>query len=493
MSPKRTQSSRNRGIRRHGGKGTRKRARRLAFAAFSPATTLAVLVMAGVMLAIWSCSTFDAGTSRRRPPAPAGGTDPAAPSAPVAALALYTAEPDIRVRVKTAVDSARIDPVVPLVVSGGAVASAPIPGPVVVSNGPGGVRLTTTDGQTLQFAQGTVVTLSTAHHAAASAGFAAPVAGIRVDGTDFPGQIVIRPASDVGPTKFDVIADMSIEDYLPGVLAKELFAKWPQAAFEAQAVCARTYALFVREQDRAAGRPFDVENSQADQVFGGATDNLTALRAVRATRGVVLTYGGGLFKAYYSSTCGGRAGSAADVWPTSKGFEYNLAAPIQASARESFCQQARLYRWDVTRTGDDLGKRMAAWGKSSGHPVRAIGSVRGVVVERVNQTSRPSRFAVQDDRGRTFSLSAEELRVACNTSADGLPAVTPQTRMNSGDVEFVPVGGATTPTFTVHGRGFGHGVGMCQWCLKGLADKGVPWDQQVLMFYPGAKVVQAYH
>lgn len=453
--------------------------------------------MSAVTLSIWSCSTFDPAASRRRQ-LPAAPTPAPTAAAPVASVPLYTSEPDIRVRVRPAAESVRIESSVALQASSPQARPTPISGPLTVGSGAGGVRLVMGDGQVLQFPPGAVVTIGPSTAGAANSagvvgGPASPVASsVRVDGIDYPGQIVIRPSTDVGPSRFDVIADMSIEDYLPGVLAKELFAKWPQAAYEAQAVCARTYALFVRDLDRAAGRPFDVENSQADQVFGGATDNATALKAVRNTRGIVLTYGGTLFKAYYSSTCGGRSGSAADVWPTSKGFEYNLAAPIQGAVREHYCQQARLYRWDVVRPADELGKRLAAWGRSSGHMVRAIGSLRGVVAERLNATTRPARYSLLDDRGKTYSLSAEELRVACNTGVEGLPPVTPQTRVNSGDVEFSISQDSAVPTFIIHGRGFGHGVGMCQWCLKGLADRGVPWDQQVLLFYPGAQVVRAY-
>ncbi len=483
--------------RRHRAKNARARsrqrqARRVAAMAFAPATALAVLVLSAVTLAVWSCSSFDPVSARRRTPVlgPAtAGAAAGAPSAPVAASAIYATEPDIRVRVKPAAEVVKIESPRPLQASSTQNRATIIPSPVQVTAGPDGIRLLAGNGQILQFFPGAVVTIGPA----ASEGAAPPPSQtLRLDGTDYPGVIVIRPTSDVGATKFDVIADMSIEDYLPGVLTKELFPKWPLAAYESQAVCARTYALFVRDQDRAAGRPFDVENSTADQVFGGATNHSVAMQAVRDTRGVVLTYGGGLFKAYFSSTCGGRTGSAADVWPITRGFEYNLCPAIQAAPREHYCQQARLYRWEVIRSADDLGKRISTWGKGSGHPVKAMGSLRGVVVEKVNQTSRPARYSLLDDRGRSFSISAEELRVACNATVQGLPAITPQTRINSSDLEFTTVPDATAPTFSIKGRGFGHGVGMCQWCLKGMADRGIPWDQQVLTFYPGAQIVRAY-
>jgi stage II sporulation protein D len=479
--------------------------------AFTPGAMAAVMVIVGVigLIAIGSCSTFDP-SARRRPPISGGGgsVGGGGPGVKVPEITSYPVEPDIRVRIKQGATAARIEApgTLSVRVEGQAPASVSAPltissdaGSIVISPGLSSNTLASGDvpggsGGVRTFAPGTTVTLIDARAAAgkeATGGTEAqaPRGTIRIDGVDYPGWVLIRPATDSGPGSFDIIADMSIEDYLPGVLAKELFSHWPLAAYEAQAVCARTYALFERDRDRAAGRFFDVESTQSDQVFGGATTNATALNAVRNTRGIVLTHEGKIFKTYYSSTCGGRASSAADVWPISKGFEYNLAAPIQGQLREHWCQQARLYRWEVTRPANELAKRLASWGRNSGHAVRSIGAaVASVDVQSSNQTTRPARYLVVDDSGRQFSLSAEELRVACNTSAEGVPAFTPQTRVNSGDLEFERVGGE----FKIRGRGFGHGVGMCQWCLKGLADRGVKWNDQVLLFYPGAQMMKVY-
>lgn len=476
-----------------------RKARRVAVFAFSPAMMVAALVLCGIALTVWSCSSFDPAPSRRR--TVANTETPAMPAAVmVPAAPLYPDEPDIRVRIKQAVDTARIDGPAVLMLSAQGMRPTPISAPVTIASGPGGVRFDPQAGDSLQYPAGITVTVQPSGNASGNTTPTTTItitppahaAILQMDGIQYPGTLIIRPASDVGPNRFDVIADMSIEDYLPGVLAKELFPKWPLAAYEAQAVCARTYALFVRDLDRAAGHFFDVENTQSDQVFGGATTNQTALTAVRNTRGAVLTYQGKPFKAYYSSTCGGRAGSAADVWPIGKGFEYNLAPPIQGTVHDHYCQQARLYRWEVIRSTEDLSRRIAAWGKNSGHQVRAIGLVTSISPEKLNATGRPARYFVGDDRGRVFSLSGEELRVACNVGAEGLPAITPQTRVNSNDLEVTPSPVGTSPGFIIRGRGFGHGVGMCQWCLKGLADRGVPWDQQVLIFYPGAGITKAY-
>ena len=107
-----------------------------------------------------------------------------------------------------------------------------------------------------------------------------------------------------------------------------------------------------------------------DQAYIGATSNPRALAAARDTRGMVLEWGGEILRAYYSSTTGGRAASARDVWPTDPGFEFNLADPIQASKRNDADEFSPLYRWEVTRDRARLTRRLRAHGNANGLPTK---------------------------------------------------------------------------------------------------------------------------
>ncbi|MBL8762639.1 MAG: SpoIID/LytB domain-containing protein [Phycisphaerae bacterium] len=305
-------------------------------------------------------------------------------------------------------------------------------------------------------------------------------------GTEYPGELRLSARSDVSMRALDAIEFIGLERYLEGVVSGELFRNWPLETFQVQAICARTYAI--QEKLRKSGARYDVESTTRDQVYTGVSELAVAAEAVRSTRGIVITHAGRVIRAYYSSTCGGRAASAMDTFPTGPGYEYNLTPPIQARAREHSCESSRLYRWTRTRDRKELEKRLAAWGKDNGHPVKALGALESVRAAQFNALSRPTRFVVSDAAGKTYTLSAEDFRVACNTSAPGLPAITGETRVASGDVEVVSQGNV----FTISGRGFGHGVGMCQYCAKGFADKGEAWWTMVERFYPGAMVVRAY-
>lgn len=325
---------------------------------------------------------------------------------------------------------------------------------------------------------------------------------LTLDGGKYPGRLRLVPRSDAAPGAFDVVEFVALEDYLPGVVSKEMLAGWPLTAFQVQAVCARTYALQERGLSLLRGDHFDLESTDRDQVYGGASANPTAQEAVRSTRGLVLKHNGVILRAYYSSTCGGRTASARDTWPIGKGYEYNLAAPIQAHTRPSACDISPLYRWTVTRDRAELEQRIRAFGERQKLLVRRLKTLHSIEPMAFNADGRPSRYKVIEPGGAWYELSGEELRLACNNSVPapaaagagvgapqaGLPVVDRKSRVHSSDFEVKVRGNVVTFT----GRGFGHGVGMCQYCAKAFADRGEDWRTIVLRFYPGATIERQY-
>jgi len=311
---------------------------------------------------------------------------------------------------------------------------------------------------------------------------------LEIDGAEHPGELVLHTTTESART-FDVVEHVSIELYLPGVLAKELYRDWNLTTYRAQAIAARSYALHERARRRGQGDHFDVVSSTQDQAYSGATANPRALQAVRDTKGMVLEWNGNILRAYYSSTTGGRAASAGDVWPTSSGFEFNLAGPLQAAARDDIDSFSPLYRWEVKRTVANLTKRLRAHGRASNLSTKNLERLAGVSVEATNSFGRPTKFRVRDYNGKSMVISAESLRVACNTARlSGLPAITRKERVNSSDATFAVSGN----TVTITGRGFGHGVGMSQYGAEGMARKGVDAGDILAHYYPGAELVRAY-
>ncbi len=393
----------------------------------------------------------------------------------------YPSEPDIRVRIRSGVATATLAGPRLIFVRTADRGATLLATPVKVSSDATGITLTDAGGVVWRGAAEAGVLI-----ASGAPREPGEVLTLKVEDSTYPGELILLPRA---AGTLDIINILPLEIYLPGVSSAELFARWPEETYKVQTIAARTYALQQRDRSRANGRDFDIESTTADQVYAGLTANQTAIRAAETTRGLILTYKGDYLRAYYSSTCGGRSASAAQIWPTGRGFEYNLATPIQARPRVHACEASPLFRWEVKRTAEELGERLRAWGARAGSSARHLGTLRSVrAVREERLTDRPSRFEVVDVTGRRVELSAEELRIACNTATPRRPTPPREALVRSGDMEVDIRGDAVT----IRGRGFGHGVGMCQYCAKGFADQGQTYESMLTLFYPGAMLERAY-
>ena len=104
--------------------------------------------------------------------------------------------------------------------------------------------------------------------------------------------------------KLTIINDVSLEDYIKGVVPSEMPASWELEALKAQAIAARSYAL--ANLGKQAKYGYDLKDNTEDQAYNGAgaeTDRTN--KAVDDTEGLVLTYDMKIISAYYSASAGG--------------------------------------------------------------------------------------------------------------------------------------------------------------------------------------------
>jgi len=287
----------------------------------------------------------------------------------------------------------------------------------------------------------------------------------------------------VGPDRFDVVNDVDVESYLRGVLRQELFPDWNEETYKAQAIVARTYALYEAHTD-GVGRQFDVFDDQRSQVYGGIDAESPRSRdATFETAGIVVAYGSPgretIFKAYFSSCCGGIGQSVTD------GFAESELPPLRAQSRGNVCAQSPKFNWGpIVIPKTEITRRVKAWGVAKKHPIKDIGPVARIDIQGVNQFGRPVRFVIADSAGKKFLLRGELMREAVNTDA-------PQNAPKIFSSFCKPVDEGANIRFA-DGHGYGHGVGMCQWCAQAQALKGWNDEAIVLSAYPGAKLVRAY-
>jgi len=208
-------------------------------------------------------------------------------------------------------------------------------------------------GQSVSFTnKGNEIKSSTGHKKEAFALY--PLKGfLIVSGKEYRGAMNIAPDGD-GISVVDVLP---MEEYLRGVVPCEVPASWHVEALKAQAVAARTYA--VNRLGQFEGRPFDVYGTVADQAYGGVgREYETTDEAIRATRGLVMTYEGEAIIAYFSASAGGCSTDPFD----SKGYKLPYLRSVISPDEDS-------NRWTIEITSDELSTTLKSAGKDIGKPL----------------------------------------------------------------------------------------------------------------------------
>ncbi|PIR20791.1 MAG: hypothetical protein COV45_04335 [Deltaproteobacteria bacterium CG11_big_fil_rev_8_21_14_0_20_47_16] len=279
---------------------------------------------------------------------------------------------------------------------------------------------------------------------------------------DIPTQGQVRLLAD-GHKRLEVVETLPMDLYLIGVMQGEVGHNWPIEALKAQAIASRSYAMAVAKERHYA--PFDVAITTRDQVYDPRIKipaNIQA--AVLDTSNQILVYRGKTLKAFYHSCCGGAGESfsavAKDLSPESK-------APFPpAVTRDPFCHEAPAAHWKAEFSDAQvigvLQSRLP--GLSSLDQIH-FNTERNGRVESV-------KLATRDHR--TIQMTGNQFRKALGYETVKSTWFTAKKHRHS---------------LTLTGRGYGHGVGMCQWGAHGMAEKGKTSTQILSFYYPGAKIV----
>ncbi len=306
----------------------------------------------------------------------------------------------------------------------------------------------------------------------------------------YPGTLRLVSRHDLESTPglsptgaFDMVNDVPLESYLPGVLSGELYKTWHLQTFAAQSVAARSFAA-TEIAVFAGKRHYDVTNTASSQMYLGSVTDSKANEAVAMTRGLVLGYNGLLVSGYYSSCCGGVAASATDAIGSNP---VNDVLPLHGRPEPDICTAAPVYQWKVEQPIDLLSRRLIAFGKDrSIRDLINFSRLESVEVSAKNDHGRPVRIRVADDRKTTLEMTAENFRRAANYSGQGLNP--PEKPLLSSNLR----ASFKRNTVSFEGYGFGHGVGLCQYGAEALAKSGKDFHQILLWYYPGVELVQAY-
>ncbi|HBF39039.1 MAG TPA: hypothetical protein DDW50_17190 [Firmicutes bacterium] len=297
---------------------------------------------------------------------------------------------------------------------------------------------------------------------------------------------------------------ISLEDYLRGVVPREVMASWPLAALKAQAIAARTYAI--ASLGRHGSDNFDLCPTDHCQVYGGIdSEKASTDIAVTSTAGEIITYRGKVISAVYHSSSGGSTFDAANVW--------NFSVPYLKSAID-WDQNSPYNQWT----------RYLNWNELQGlvsHYYPLIGRLQRVSDIVSASDGQLLRITLQGDLGEN-TINGDQFRALA-----GLPSVRVQIGVIYGPAPFVNlwwspgspypealmadnaisglVADVLTPPWdlpdpwswledkepirmVLRGSGWGHGVGLSQWGARGMADAGYNESQILEHYYPGATI-----
>ncbi len=324
-----------------------------------------------------------------------------------------------------------------------------------------------------------------------------------------------------------LINDIDIERYLESVISSEMSARAPRQLLMAHAVTSRSWLLsqishpHSRETRRESGNEitvwydrddhelFDVCADDHCQRYQGVTrlTDPTVVEAVRATRGLVLTDGDGtVCDARFSKCCGGVTEEFENCWePEHHGYLEALCdspQPLPVSdltvdstatawiegRPDAFCTNPSTellavilnsydratkdyYRWEVSIDADSLGRLVAA---KSG---RNLGSIRDLIPLERGRSGRITRLLIAGSRDSLTVGKELEIRRLLSPSHLYSSAFTVA---RDGDV------------FTLHGAGWGHGVGLCQIGAAVMAAEGYGYKDILKHYFTGATLEKAW-
>ncbi len=276
-----------------------------------------------------------------------------------------------------------------------------------------------------------------------------------------------------------VINGVELEQYLKGVVGPEIGESAPLEAVKAQAIAARTYTIKNLGKLSLIGADLD-DTNRCQNYLGVDAENWRCRTAVEQTAGEVLTYRGSLIDAVYATDCGGM---------TAQGDE-----PYLKAVADPQCAGAN--PWTVTVATSALQTALAKNG------IVGLSNIDYVSVHDRDSSGRAATLTCTDEAtGETEDVSAilvrkalgydllrsTLFRVDMTPDAPDIPASDDSSKLRGKSGSCVAM---KTGTVTFVGKGWGHGLGMCQHGAIEMARLDSATDDQILRhFYTGVNIV----
>lgn len=343
----------------------------------------------------------------------------------------------------------------------------------------------------------------------------------------YPGGMEIRRFEE----GYSIVNQLSLEDYLCGVVPSEMPASYEMEALRAQAVCARSYACIQLTQGEYARFAANVDDSTNYQVYNKQPRDERSTLAVQDTVGEVISMNGELAEAYYYSTSCGFSQNM-DVWnldPESFGYLKSVSLLTDESTPDISTEEAFLafitnrdyvaydsdgayFRWRAEiKPAERLSAiQEAALNRQAANPdnvqcfdakgaaqsldFAVLGNITNLIPEERSAGGVLKRLRIQCEQGSILATTEYNIRKILKAAATAMTdknekAIDAMDLLPSAAFSVTPVEGG----FVLYGGGYGHGIGLSQNGANGMAKAGFTYTDILLKFYQNITIENIYN
>jgi len=255
--------------------------------------------------------------------------------------------------------------------------------------------------------------------------------------------------------KIYIVNLVSMEEYLYSVVPSEMPSSWNIEALKAQAVAARTYSYYHLIKNKGKNI-YDLDSTTNFQVYKGiVSETPSSIEAVTKTSGTIMTYNYEPIIAYFHSTSGGKTSDDKDVWS-------GADLPYLESVECTYSENSPHYKWTTELTMNEVSNALSK-------KYKRVETIKKISFKKNND--RVVSVEIIHNNG-TINLSGNEFRL-----------LFPGQKLKS--TYFTAK--KSDKTLLINGRGWGHGVGMCQWGARGRSDKGMKFNDILKHYYKDVK------
>ncbi len=249
-------------------------------------------------------------------------------------------------------------------------------------------------------------------------------------------------------TNIILLNSCSVEDYIAGVVQAEGGSRQNQEYYKTQAVLARTYLVRYLKDNQPFGSV--VSDDKHCQVFFGITEDKNIMRAVLETKGEVIMGGDSLvIESAFHSNCGGETSSSEDVWL--------IQQPYLKKVNDPYCTHAQNSRWE-----------------------------RQVSVKQWVEYLVKSGYGGPVNDPAIFGFLQEKRLVDYSAAHFSIPFTRIRSEMHLPSAFFSVI--INGDSVILKGKGFGHGVGLCQEGAMEMAREGFNYRQIIAFYFSGVTI-----